>query len=56
MDSDTRRVNKLLIKKNLKEESNPQFHPSLRDFEDNSNIMGIPKSLGLEWMEIYERR
>ena len=32
----TQQANELLIKRILKEEPNPQFHPSLKDFMDNS--------------------
>jgi hypothetical protein len=37
MGFDTRLANKILIVNNLKEEGSiPWFHPSLRDFKDNS--------------------
>ena len=36
MGSGTQQANELLIKRILKEEPNPQFHPSLKDFTDNS--------------------
>jgi hypothetical protein len=36
MSSDTRQATVFLTKIILKEGSNPQFHPSLRNFMDNS--------------------